>query len=115
MNGYPTLSELTASRRAERRKRAVSAAGAALAMLAADRIEARVTGSLAREEASFGEWSDVDLLILSPVPEAQRGKLWLKIESLMGGLPFDLIFADEVDDRLLSSMLKGAKDARTIH
>ena len=106
---YPAFRE-TQARRAERRRRvAVDRALQALDRLRARGVEARVTGSLA--QGRFGTHSDVDLLILELPDEALRYRIETDVEAVMGDIPFDVIYLDELQPPTLRQrMLEKAVD-----
>jgi predicted nucleotidyltransferase len=89
-----TLAErLTAEDTAARRALACRAAARALALLRARGIDCRLVGSLAT--GRFHRWSDVDILILRCRSE-QRYAIEGDVEDVMEGLPFHVIYLDEV-------------------
>ena len=90
----PTLQELDAQRAADWQCRAIERAQAVVVMLKARGVEARVVGSLARGD--FRVDSDVDFLILSLGRPEDRYAVEGDVALLMGGLPFDVIYLNEV-------------------
>ncbi len=96
---------------AERRALALSAARRASAALSRLGIDARVVGSLAR--SSFAGHSDIDLLILS-CPPAWRYRLESIVEDAVGGLPFDVIYLDEVPPHRRDALLAEARHASAL-
>lgn len=105
---YPTLDALMARQTEARRTRAVAAARAVLAWLAEDGVEARVIGSLAR--GTFKRHSDVDVLVLSCPPD-RRYRIEAGVEERMGGLPFDVVYLDEVEPAQAERLQREAVDA----
>lgn len=77
----------------QRRARAIEAARAALDALAALGVEAVVTGSLAR--GGFGPWSDIDILVTA-CPRPLKYAIESVVEDAVAGLPFDVVYLDEI-------------------
>ena len=90
------------------RMRAVTAARAATAALAEVGVHAVVTGSLAR--GRFGAHSDIDLLVTS-CPRRLKYAIEGLVEDVMAGVPFDLIYLDELTAAKLSRFTEGAVHA----
>lgn len=96
---------------AERRVRAISGARAATRALARQGVLARVTGSLAA--GRFGTGLDVDLLVID-CPRALKYTIESLVEDCMGGLPFDVIYLDELPAPKRAGMLSVAVDANDL-
>jgi predicted nucleotidyltransferase len=95
----------------ERRLRAIEGARAAVAALNELGVAALVTGSLAR--GRFGLHSDVDLLITS-CPRSRKYAIEGVVEDALGGLPFDVIYLDEIPAHRRDEFVAGAADARDL-
>lgn len=93
---------------APRRAKAVRCVRMACEMLAARGIKVKVIGSLAKGD--FGPYSDVDLLILE-CPRSLKYSIEGDVEDCLEGLPFDVIYEDEIPDYKREHFLKGAVDA----
>ncbi len=89
-----------------RRARALALAQATLRLLAARGIRARVAGSLAK--GAFRADSDVDFLIEGRGRMPPRDVIGI-IESSMKEFPFDVIFADRADPKLLALIREEAR------
>lgn len=89
-----------------RRARALALAQATLRLLAARGIRARVAGSLAK--GTFRADSDVDFLIERRGRVPPRDVIGI-IESSMKGFPFDVIFSDRADPKLLRLIREEAR------
>lgn len=89
----------------EHRVRAVAAAQAATAALAALDVRAVVTGSLAR--GRFGPHSDVDLLVTA-CPRHLKYAIEGIVEDALAGIPFDVIYLDELPCWRLARFTEGA-------
>jgi len=74
-------------------------------------VTARVIGSLA--SGRFGPKSDIDLLIVD-CPRHLKFAIEGTIEEGLRGLPFDVVYLDEVPEHKLDRFLKGAVDARQL-
>ena len=88
-----------------RRVRAVAAAQAATAALAGLGVRAVVTGSLAR--GRFGPHSDVDLLVTA-CPRHLKYAIEGIVEDALAGMPFDVIYLDELPCWRLARFTEGA-------
>lgn len=107
---YPALAELDARRAAQRRQVAIQRAREVLALLEGRGIEGKVVGSLGRGD--FRADSDVDFLILSLARPEDRYAVEGEIIPLMGDLPFDVIYLDEVrSEHFRDKLLKEARGA----
>ena len=89
----PTLEEILAARTRARTEKARSRALRALQALERLGVDARLVGSLARGEHRLH--SDVDILILR-CPDELRYRIESIVEDELGGLPFDVVYLDEV-------------------
>lgn len=89
-----------------RRARALALAQATLRLLAARGMRARVVGSLAK--GGFRADSDVDFLIEGRGRVPPRDVIGI-IESAMKGFPFDVIFSDRADPKLLALIREEAR------
>jgi predicted nucleotidyltransferase len=92
----------------DRRERAISGARAAVSALAEFGVTAVITGSLARNK--FGPHSDVDFLITS-CPRHLKYAIEGTVEDALGGLPFDVVYLDEVPAWKVARFTDGAVDA----
>jgi predicted nucleotidyltransferase len=71
-------------------------------------VTARVIGSLA--SGRFGPTSDIDLLI-TQCPRHLKYAIEGTIEEALRGLPFDVVYLDDIPEHKLDRFLKGAVDA----
>lgn len=92
----------------QRRVRAVAAAQAATASLAALSVHAVVTGSLAR--GTFGHHSDIDLLVTT-CPRHLKYAIEGVVEDALAGMPFDVVYADELPQWKLVRFKEGSVHA----
>lgn len=90
------------------RSRAVAVAQAAAAALAEMGVRVVVTGSLAR--GTFGAHSDIDLLIMF-CPRRLKYAIEGIVEDMLEGMPFDVIYSDELPPWKLARFTEGAVDA----
>jgi predicted nucleotidyltransferase len=105
----PTRWDLARRRLADRRRAAaVEAARRAVAVLAARGVRALVFGSLARGD--FAPHSDVDLLVVH-CPEGLHYRIEAAVEDVMAGLPFDVVYLDELPEPARAEALEEAMDA----
>lgn len=100
------LGRLMIARARERRARALELAGAALGRLRQAGVSARVVGSLAR--GGFHAGSDVDYLIEDRAGLSES-RIVTIVEGAMRGFPFDVIFAERADPRLLELIREEAE------
>ena len=91
----------------EYRLRAVAGAQAAAA-LAELGVRVIVTGSLAR--GKYNIYSDVDLLI-TYCPRRLKYRIESIVEDIPGGMPFDVIYLDELAPWKAARFMEGAIDA----
>ncbi len=92
----------------KRRVKAVIAAQAATSALAILGVQAVVTGSLAR--GMFGPYSDIDILV-TECPRHLKYAIEGIVEDHLGGIPFDLVYLDEVPQWKLARFTEGAVHA----
>ena len=92
----------------ERRLKAVAGAIAATEALALLDVRAVVTGSLAR--GKFGPYSDIDLLVIE-CPRHLKYAIEGIVEDELSGMPFDVVYLDEVPQWKLASVTAGAVHA----
>lgn len=88
-----------------RRAIAVAAARRAVAALERKQVGALITGSLA--DGGFDMHSDIDFLIVE-CPRHMKYALEGIVEDALGGLPFDVIYIDDVAPRKLRSFTEKA-------
>jgi predicted nucleotidyltransferase len=91
-----------------RREQAISGAQAAVSALAELGVTAVITGSLARD--TFGPYSDVDFLI-TDCPRHLKYAIEGTVEDALGGLPFDVVYLDEIPASKVARFAEGAVDA----
>lgn len=91
-----------------RRLRAVRGAREVSEMLARRGVKARIIGSLS--SGTFGQSSDVDFLILE-CPRGLKYSIEGMVEDKLNGLPFDVIYAEELAPHRLDRALKESIDA----
>jgi predicted nucleotidyltransferase len=96
---------------ADRRARAIEGAKTALSALQECGVTALVTGSLATGE--FGPDSDVDLLV-TRCPRHLKYAIEGIVEDCLPGLPFDVIYLDEIPARRLEQFTRRAVDAHSL-
>jgi predicted nucleotidyltransferase len=92
----------------KRARKAVTCAQAATEALSSLGVRVLVTGSLAR--GGFGPHSDIDLLVID-CPRSLKYAIEGIVEDHLEGLPFDVIYLDELPERKLASFTKGAVHA----
>jgi predicted nucleotidyltransferase len=90
------------------RRRAVIGAKSAVAALAELGVTAVVTGSLAR--GNFNVHSDVDLLVTS-CPRRLKYAIEGIVEDAVGGMPFDVIYLEEIPPWKVARFTEGAIDS----
>jgi hypothetical protein len=61
----------------------------------------------------FGPRSDIDLLI-TQCPRHLKYAIEGTIEELLQGLPFDVVYLDEIPEHKLDRFVRGAVDARQL-
>jgi predicted nucleotidyltransferase len=89
----PTLDEILAKHTRARTAKARAAAVRALGALGAVGVDARLIGSLARDDHQLH--SDIDILVLR-CPDELRYRIEGLVEDALEGLPFDVVYLDEV-------------------
>lgn len=87
------IERLMAKRISERRSKAEAAAARVLSSLRSKGVEVEVVGSLS--SGNFKLTSDVDFLVLQ-CPDHLRYGIEADVEDEMEGLPFDVVYLDEV-------------------
>lgn len=105
---------MTDLRRADptsQRNVAVERARRACAALDGMGVTARVFGSLAK--GNFGPGSDIDLLV-TRYPHRLKYAIEGVVEDYLEGIPFDVVYLDEVPKYKLDRFLKEAVDARDL-
>jgi predicted nucleotidyltransferase len=95
-------------RASERRRLAISRARNACAMLAGMGVTARVFGSLAT--GRFGLDSDIDFLVVE-CPRHLKYGIEGAVEDCLVGLPFDVVYLDEVPTWKRDRFTREAVDA----
>ena len=108
---YPTWATLQRRRAEARRSALTQAARKAVAALARRGVEARVIGSLAR--GTVRPHSDLDLLV-TRLPAALRYRIETEVERAAAGLPFDVVYLDEIAPARVQAVLEEARDAREL-
>lgn len=94
------IDEIFERQRAEREAKARKCAADALARMAAQGIEAKLIGSLSEaSERSFSRYSDVDFLVVHLPSESWRYRVEGIVENVMDGLPFDVVYLDEIPEK----------------
>ncbi|MDB5401545.1 MAG: uncharacterized protein QOD93_3130 [Acetobacteraceae bacterium] len=93
----------------QRRQRAIAAAREAVDALTALGVTVLVTGSLAR--GGFGEHSDIDFLITA-CPRHLKYTVEGIVEDSLCGVPFDVVYLDEIPEWKVPHFIEGAVDAR---
>jgi len=102
------MTALLERRAEERRRLAVARARAALDWLARQGVEAAVVGSLAR--GTFRGHSDVDILVMA-CPQHLKYAIEGGVEDRMEGLPFDVLYLDELREPDRAKVLADATSA----
>src|SRR3989304_5541174 len=100
------LGRLMIARASERRARALELVRATLGRLRRQGVSARVVGALAK--GGFHVGSDVDYLIENRAGLSES-RIVTIIEAAMRGFPFDAIFAERADPRLLELIREEAE------
>jgi predicted nucleotidyltransferase len=95
----------------DRRRWAISRARAAVDMMQDKGISALVIGSLAK--GKFGPDSDVDFLLTS-CPRKYKYAIEAQVEDILGDLPFDVIYLEEIPADRVKRFMSGAVDARAL-
>ena len=102
------IEQLIANDTRDREATARMRAADALDLLAEQGVAARVIGSLARGD--FRLHSDVDLLVLR-CPPALRYRIEGLVEDALQGLPFDVVYLDEVKPERRADIQRRSLDA----
>jgi predicted nucleotidyltransferase len=89
----------------EYRTRAIDGARRAVARLESLGVDAVITGSLAR--GTFDAGSDVDFVVLK-CPRHLKYAIESIVEDELGGLPFDVLYHEEIPPARLRRFLDGA-------
>jgi predicted nucleotidyltransferase len=95
----------------DRRTRAIVCAQAAIDMMKEKGISALIIGSLAK--GNFGPDSDIDFLITC-CPRKYKYAIEAKVEDILGDLPFDLVYLEEIPADRVEQFTTGAVDAGTL-
>jgi predicted nucleotidyltransferase len=95
----------------ERRARAVAGARKALVALEEHGVLALVTGSLATGD--FGPDSDVDLLV-TQCPRHLKYAIEGIVEDCLAGIPFDVIYLDDIPAWRMERFTTRAVDAQSL-
>jgi predicted nucleotidyltransferase len=93
------------------RERAVAKAHYAADALSELGVTVLVTGSLAR--GRFGPHSDIDFLVTC-CPRHRKYTIEGVVEDILDGIPFDVVYLDEIPDWKVPRFTKGAVDARDL-
>lgn len=93
------------------RRVATARAVRALRLLRRLGVSAKVVGSLA--DGRFSEYSDVDFLV-SHCPHPLKYAIEGRVEDVMRGIPFDVVYGDEAKERVLRCMESHAVDDRAL-
>ena len=104
---YPSLDTLHETRRRARERAARASALVVLRYLRARGVRAGVFGSLA--SGRFKLHSDVDFIVLE-CPSALRYGIEADVEDRMRGIPFDVVYADEMREPCRSRALAALRD-----
>lgn len=102
------LKRLSVERASERRRSAISRARQATNALAELGVKARIIGSLASDR--FRPGSDIDFLIVECPRHLKYGVEGI-VEDCLGGLPFDVIYLEEIPAHKLARLTREAVDA----
>jgi predicted nucleotidyltransferase len=92
-----------------RRQRAIKAARLTAAMLASKGIKSKIFGSLVKMGA-FGIESDVDILLIDCPPRFKYA-IESQIERVLGDLPFDAVYLEELPPDKAARVTAEAVDA----
>jgi predicted nucleotidyltransferase len=105
------LERLHHDRASERRRLAIARANEATARLCELGVKARIIGSLA--SGRFRSGSDIDFLIVECPRHLKYGIEGI-VEDCLEGLPFDVIYLDEIPAHKLARFTREAVDARDL-
>jgi predicted nucleotidyltransferase len=95
----------------DRRRRAIARTRAAVDMMKEKGISALVIGSLAK--GTFGPDSDIDFLLTS-CPRKYKYAIEAKVEDILGDLPFDVVYLEEIPSDRVERFTSGAIDAHAL-
>jgi len=109
--GYPSLEALREARRRARERAARAAAIDVLRRLSSRGVQAGVFGSLAT--GRFDLHSDVDFIV-TECPPGLRYSIETDVEERMHGIPFDVVYADEMREPWRSRALTELRDASAL-
>jgi predicted nucleotidyltransferase len=109
--GYPSLDALREARRRNRERVARLAAIEVLRRLSSRGVRAGVFGSLAT--GRFDLHSDVDFIV-TECPPRLRYRIETDVEERMHGIPFDVVYADEMREPWRSRALAELRDASAL-
>ncbi|MBA1143843.1 MULTISPECIES: nucleotidyltransferase family protein [Mesorhizobium] len=107
-HSHSRLKRLASDRASERRRLAVARARLACKALSDMGVTVRVIGSLAT--GRFGPDSDIDFLV-EHCPRHLKYAIEGLVEDCLGGLPFDVVYLDEVPAHRLERLTREAVDA----
>ncbi|HEY4174864.1 MAG TPA: nucleotidyltransferase domain-containing protein [Rhodopila sp.] len=93
------------------RRRAIAAVRRAVDVLTGLGVTALVTGSLAR--GGFGPHSDVDFLVTA-CPRHLKYAIEGVVEDNLDGVPFDVVYLDEIPEWRVRRFTESAVDARDL-
>ena len=108
MRSRSRLERLSHDRASDRRSLAIARAQAASAALAELGVKARIVGSLA--SGQFRPGSDIDFLI-TECPRHLKYGIEGIVEDCLEGLPFDVLYLEEVPARKRARLAREAVDA----
>jgi predicted nucleotidyltransferase len=95
----------------DRRRRAIARARAAVDMMKEKGISALLIGSLAK--GTFGPDSDIDFLLTS-CPRQYKYAIEAEVEDILGDLPFDVVYLEEIPAGRVERFTSGAIDAHAL-
>jgi predicted nucleotidyltransferase len=100
-----------AADREAHRSRAMAAARAAIKVLAERGVQAELIGSLASPD--FDQTSDIDLLV-TVCPRSLKYAIESFVEDCLQGLPFDVIYRDELSPDRVARLEEAARVQRAV-
>jgi predicted nucleotidyltransferase len=95
----------------DRHRRAIMCARAAVDMMKEKGISALVIGSLAK--GKFGPDSDIDFLLTS-CPRKYKYAIEAEVEDILGDLPLDVVYLEEIPADRVERFTSGAVDAHAL-
>jgi predicted nucleotidyltransferase len=95
----------------EAHHRAVAAARRVVDVLAGQGVAILIGGSLAK--GGFHAGSDIDFLV-AECPRELKYAIEARVEDILGTIPFDVIYLDEVPRDQLARFMAGAVDVRDL-